>query len=68
MTTTGTPPKFLKLGIGAAIVGAAMLVAFVVVQVTEFPLDGASLLLILGLALLIGGIKGGVWASKIVQR
>jgi hypothetical protein len=64
MSTTSTPPKYLKLGICAAIIGALMIIAFIVVQVTDFPLDGAGILLILGIALLIGGITGGIWVGQ----
>ena len=68
MTTTSTAPKYMKLGIGASIVGALMIIAFIVVVVTDFPLDGAGILLMLGLALLIGGIAGGMWVSRSVQN
>jgi hypothetical protein len=64
MSTPSTPPKYLKLGILASIIGALMIITFIVVTVTDFPLDGAGILLILGLALLIGGITGGLWVGQ----
>jgi predicted phage tail protein len=58
--------SFWKLGPAAAVVGALMIIGWIVLMATgaAASVGGVHLLLVLGLALLIGGISGGIWVSR----
>jgi hypothetical protein len=60
-----TRSAFVKLGAGASVVGVLMIVLWAILQfAVKAEISGLPLLLVLGIALLIGGIVGGVTVSR----
>jgi len=60
-----TRSAFVKLGAGASVVGAIMIILWAILQfAVKAQIGGLSLLLVLGIVLVIGGIIGGVTVSR----
>ena len=61
--------SYVKLGKGASVVGAVLVVLWAILQfgVKSAHIDGLGLLLVLGLGLFIGGLVGGMTVSSRVQ-
>ena len=61
--------SYLKLGRGAGVVGAILVVLWAILQfgVKSAHIDGLGILLVLGLALFIGGFLGGMTVTSRVQ-
>jgi hypothetical protein len=61
--------SFVKLGRGASVVGAILVVLWAILQfgVKSAHVDGLGILLVLGLALFIGGFVGGMTVTSRVE-
>jgi hypothetical protein len=60
-----TRSAFVKLGAGASVVGAIMIILWAILQfAVKAQIGGLSLLLVIGIVLVIGGIIGGVTVSR----
>ncbi|MBI4538873.1 MAG: hypothetical protein HY704_05095 [Gemmatimonadetes bacterium] len=59
-----TRSAFVKLGVGASIVGGLMIVLYIILKVAEVNIGNLGLLLGIGIVLVVGGIVGGVWVTR----
>lgn len=55
---------FVKLNWVASIVGAVMIVGYIILKVAEAEIGNLGLLLGVGIVLVVGGIVGGVWVTR----
>ena len=69
MAPGSSSTSYLKLGRGASVVGAILVVLWAILQfgVKSAHIDGLGILLVLGLALFIGGFLGGMTVTSRVQ-
>lgn len=59
-----TKSAFVKLGAGASVVGALLVILYIVLKVAEADIANLGLLLGVGLVLFVGGLVGGVWVHR----
>ncbi len=59
-----TRSAYVKLGWGAGVVGAVMIVLYIILKMSQAQIGNLELLLGVGIVLVIGAILGGVTVSR----